>query len=62
MMVWIKINFILKFLCKLNHYIGYYDDGVNDLCLICDRTCLTCNDRSNNNCLSCKINRILTGT
>jgi hypothetical protein len=62
MMVRNKINFILRILFKLNHFIGYYDDGVNDLCLKCDRTCFTCNDRSYNNCLSCNTNRILTGT
>ena len=37
-----------------NYFIkGYYDDGVNQLCQQCDRTCLTCNGGTNNHCLTC---------
>ncbi len=41
---------------------GYFDDNVSDLCIICDRACLTCTGGTNNNCLSCKINSSLQGT
>ena len=43
-------------------FLGFYDDGINTLCLQCDRTCLTCNGGTNNNCLTCKSNSTLFGT
>jgi len=32
---------------------GFYDDGVNLKCAVCNFTCKSCNGSTKNNCTSC---------
>ncbi len=37
----------------INKFEGFYDDGINQLCLECNPFCLTCDGGTSNDCLTC---------
>ena len=45
-------------------FLGFYDDGINQLCPPCHPNCLTCSAGTSNNCLTCQIldQRVISGT
>ncbi len=56
---WLALALMVKNKDKLNSKNffffsqGFYDDGINQLCLECDPHCLTCDGSTKKDCKSC---------